>query len=323
LRVTLPNGVPYYKDTSKIRKLDCPLPEALSIKEATVLYQFGDLLRSINLPERWQETISAWVSQGNAEDRRAAHLEQRRLELEAEQKRLVTAFAKGYLTEEDLDAQVAPLRAELFALPLRLAHNAVQETLNVGETLEEVASYWSEAAHEQRQEIVTGFLAGEGLIYDLERRAIVGLLPHASVLPVLTLGLQHTAQWEQRDGGLWLLQDSWPPKQDLTKRHIPPPPPPSLSPAQREEAVKLLHEPGMSLRNVASRLGTSRATIHRLAQQEGIQLQPSRKLSDEQRLEAFALLEQGMSLRQVAKQFGIGAESLRRLVARHTSSGER
>jgi transposase-like protein len=235
------------------------------------------------------------------------------------------AFAKGYLSEEQLDAQVAPIRAELFALPVRVARtaqNAIQEALDIGETIADVASYWSEAAPEKRQEIVTGFLRGEGLVYDLERQAIVGLLPHASVLPVLSLGLQYTAQWEQRDGGLWLLQDYWPPKRDLTTRHIPPPPPPSLSPEQREEAMKLLCEPGMSLRNVASRLGTSRATIHRLAQQEDIKLQPSRKLSDEQRLQAFTLLQDGMSLRQVAKQFGIGAESLRRLVARHLSNNE-
>jgi hypothetical protein len=42
------------------------------------------------------------------------------------------AFARGYLSEEQLDAQVAPIRAELLALPVRVAQtaqNAIQEAL--------------------------------------------------------------------------------------------------------------------------------------------------------------------------------------------------
>src|SRR5260221_14475305 len=115
----------------------------------------------------------------------------------------------------------------------------------------------------------TGLLMIEGLIYDLERQGIVGGLPRPSVLPVLALGLEKTGVWEQRDSGLWLCPEYWPPKRDLDKRHVPPPPQPSLSPAQREEAIKPLEEPGMSLRKVAGILGTSRETIHRLAQTEG------------------------------------------------------
>jgi transposase-like protein len=167
--------------------------------------------------------------------------------------------------------------------------------------------------------MVGGLLMIEGLIYDLERRVIVGVLPRPSVLPVLALGLEKTGVWEQRDSGLWLRPEYWPPKRDLDKRHVPPPPPPSLSPAQREEAIRFLEQPGMSLRKVASILGTSRETIHRLAQQEGLVLQMSQKLTAEQREEAFLLLEGGMSLRGVAKRFCVNPESLRRLVKRHVS----
>ena len=159
----------------------------------------------------------------------------------------------------------------------------------------------------------------EGLIYDLERQVIVGVLPRPSVLPVLALGLEKTGAWEQRDSALWLCPEYWPPKRDLDKRHVPPPPQPSLSPAQREEAIRLLEQPGMSLRKVAGILGTSRETIHRLTRQEGLLLRTSQKLTAEQREEAFLLLEGGMSLREVAKRFGVNPESLRRLVKRHAS----
>lgn len=36
LRVMLPNGIPYYKDTSVVRKLDCSLSEPLSVRGSTV-----------------------------------------------------------------------------------------------------------------------------------------------------------------------------------------------------------------------------------------------------------------------------------------------
>ena len=67
-------------------------------------------------------------------------------------------------------------------------------------------------------------------------------------------------------------------------------------------------------------MGTSRETIHRLAQQEGIELQQSQKLTPAQRQEAFNLLDTGMSLRQVAKRFDMNPESLRRLAKRHKSA---
>jgi len=139
-------------------------------------------------------------------------------------------------------------------------------------------------------------------------------------LPVLALGLEKTGKWEQRERGMWLRTEHWPPKRDLDKRHLPPPAHPSLSPAQREEAITLLQQPGMSIRTVAKILGTSRETIHRLAKQEDIELHTSQRLSSEQREEAFHLLDAGMSLRQVARHFGVTPESLRRLVKRHKSA---
>jgi hypothetical protein len=66
-----------------------------------------------------------------------------------------------------------------------------------GETLADMASYSLEALPEERRDIV--WTLG-GLVYDLERSVIVGLLLPPDVLPVLALGLAH--RWEPREGGL-------------------------------------------------------------------------------------------------------------------------
>jgi hypothetical protein len=54
---------------------------------------------------RRHDAIAERYSQEVAKNEDTERIAQRRAELEAEQKRLVTAFTKGYLDEKDLDAR--------------------------------------------------------------------------------------------------------------------------------------------------------------------------------------------------------------------------
>jgi len=319
LRVMLPNGVPYYKDTSSIRKLECSAFGFLSVRNATVIYQFGEILSAIELPSSWREAIAERCNASMVKDESSELILARRSELEAEQKRLVSTFAKGYITEQDLDTQVERIRAELFALPVPVVQDANkvrQAAVSAGETLLDMAAYWSEATVEERRDIVWSLLMVEGLVYDLERRVIVGLVPRTSVLPVLALGLEATTRWEQREGGLWLRSEYLPEKFVRDEPHLPPPQPECLTSEQKREAMALLKH-GWSIRQVASHYEVSRGAIHRLAKKEGIQLQASVPiLTPLEQQEALELLRQGMSLRQVAKRFRVNHESLRQLVKR-------
>lgn len=188
--------------------------------------------------------------------------------------------------------------------------------LSAGETLENMADYWNEATAEERRDMVWSLLNVGGLIFDLERRVIVGILPRESFLPVLSLGLEVTARWEQRSGGLWLREEYWPEKLERSVPHVLPPQAPSLTPVQQEDAVALLQQ-GWSIREVAQHLGASRGSIHRLARKEAVQLQSNGpKLTPEQQEEAMEMLRSGVSLRKVAERFGINHESVRRMIKR-------
>src|SRR5947209_7314818 len=80
-----------------------------------------------------------------------------RAALEAEQKRLVSAFAKGYIAEDDLDSQMERIRAELFTLPVVVEQDAgevMRVRISAGETLEGMADYWTEAIAEERRDMV-------------------------------------------------------------------------------------------------------------------------------------------------------------------------
>lgn len=321
LRVTFgnvnKNFLPYYRDTSNERKLPCSVAEAgyYSVRSSLVVIQFGEILRSFELPMTWREAIvERCEAKDSGQSDENERIKRRRTELEIEQKRLITTFTKGYITEQTLDEEMERLRSELFSLPLPVMQDTEKITrvaLSAGETLERVADYWSEATPEERRDIVWSLLMKEGLIYDLERHVIVGLKPRIGVLPALLLGLEATKMWEQREGTLWLREDYWPPKLNKEGPRLPSQPP-SLMPAQQEQAIMLIRQ-GMSLRKVADLLGTSYESIHRLAQKEDIDLRPSvQRLNGGQKQEALALLRSGIAVRKVAEQFDVNHESLRR-----------
>lgn len=179
-----------------------------------------------------------------------------------------------------------------------------------------MAGYWSETTAEERRDMVGGILLLEGLIVDLERQIIVALLPRPSVLPVLALGLEKAGKWEQRETGLWLRSEFWPPKKERETLHVPPPHPPGLTPEQQQEAITLLKH-GMSSRQVAKQFGVSHQAIHRLVKKEHIVLESNvSSLSPFERQEALALIQQGLSIREVARRFGVNHEWLRRMVKR-------
>ena len=251
LRVATSGGWRYYRDTSSERKLLCSASGSLSVKSSLVISQFGDILRSVELPEQWRQIIiercMAASEKGDTEDERT---QRRREEIEVEQERLITLFTKGYITDEKLDEQMGRLRDELFTLPVPKVQDAqsmVKRVIEVGETLSGMGDYWNEAMPEERRDIVWSLLSLEGLVYDLERQVVIGLRPHDSVLAVLALGLEATGMWERRDSGLWLKEDYWPPKIVRDDPHSPPPQAPSMTPAQQERAIMLIRQ-GMSLR---------------------------------------------------------------------------
>jgi site-specific DNA recombinase len=266
LNVTVPLGKTYYKDMSSQRKLECAAGGALSVKASVVVYQFGAILESVLLPESWREMIAARCNaQTESQDHSVEDQLQRRKALEAEQKRLVTAFTKGYLAESDLDTHMGRIREELLTLPLPMTRSneeTTQAAISAGETLADMADYWGEATEEERRDIVWSLLPASGLIYDLERRCIIGLLPRESVLPVLALGLETTGWWEQREKGLWLKEEFLPPKRDRWTWHFGSRTS-NLTSDQQKEAHTMLQQ-GRSFRFVASQLGTSRESIRRL-----------------------------------------------------------
>jgi hypothetical protein len=230
-----------------------------------VISQFGELLASLVLPDSWRGAIveRCKASGPNTDE---ARLLTRRQALEAERKRAALAFTKGGLSEEELDAILERVQSELQTLPppeTRDVETRIAAALEAGETLGDLAGYWQEAEVDERRDIVWSLLTLEGLIYDLERRVIAGVLPRPDVLPVLQLALGDA--WELRDGGLWRRHVEQLPVRDLTRR--PPPTPFALTPEQQREAMALVRS-GKTLRAVGQAFGVSYGAIWRLVRSD-------------------------------------------------------
>ncbi len=56
------SGLPYYRDTSRERKLPCPTSGNLSIRSSRVIMQFTELLRSVILPNNWRKDLLEYYS---------------------------------------------------------------------------------------------------------------------------------------------------------------------------------------------------------------------------------------------------------------------
>jgi hypothetical protein len=167
------------------------------------------------------------------------------------------AFLLGSGASQPWDALPAP--------EVRTPDECTEAAIVAGETLSDMAAYWNEALPEERRDIVWALLNLSGLIYDLERRAIVGLRPRADILPVMALGL--ASQWEQCEDGLWLRSEYLPARLEREEmRHVPYQR--KLTPAECRQAHALVAS-GRTLRDVAIHFNVSRMAIWRLLQDDG------------------------------------------------------
>src|SRR5262249_41133028 len=152
----------------------------------------------------------------------------------------------------------------LFSLPIPVVRD-VDETIgaaiSAGEMLIDSATRWHEATAVERRDILWAIVGAEGIVYDLERWALVGIVPRTDIFPVLALGLPKA--WEHRDDGLWLREEHWSPKRTRPLEHRPPTPERKLNPEQCEQA-RLMVEGGMTLRQVAAAFEVSYSAIWRV-----------------------------------------------------------
>jgi len=198
----------YYRDVAKQRRLvSCPAGGNQQVRVDLVRCQFGELLKELQLPEDWRTLVQRKVQEELAAagvDQAAQRRERERLRLK-KVRTLKLSQEEGYMDEDEFRTEIASielLMRELDNSNLNGVH--LEEILQEGEHLPDMAAFWDVATPEERREIVMYLLEPEGLYYDIARACIVALRPRPVFLYLLRLvrGLEE----KEGDPSLLLVQ---------------------------------------------------------------------------------------------------------------------
>lgn len=114
----------------------------------------------------------------------------RRATLDAERKRIVSAFIKGDITEAEKDEMVAPLKAELQILgpkPIKMPEISSDEVIASGEQWANLATLWRFMTATQRGEMLGLMFEPRGIMVDMEVKRIAYILPKLPFRPLCQL----------------------------------------------------------------------------------------------------------------------------------------
>jgi len=174
--------------------------------------QFGELLKSLVLPENWREVIRRdMMAKAFANTATPDTVEREKERLRLKKVRPLKQHREGYIEDEEFEGEMAAIALALKKLDVPEVDGVTyDEVINVGEHLPGMAAIWDVGTPEERVEMVMLILELEGLYYDTELKMIAALKPHPAFLPVLhiltgvveykeTSGLLVTNHWCERN----------------------------------------------------------------------------------------------------------------------------
>ncbi len=198
----------YYRDAAKARRLPCPAGGNLMVRIDLVDEQFGDLLKSLRLPENWREVIRRdMVAQALAAGVTPETVEREKERLKLKKSRTIKLYKEGYIDEEEFQGEMAAAELALKQLDAPEVEGVTyDEVIEAGEHLPGMAALWDVATVEERYEMVTIVLEPGGLYYDLENKIIAAIKPRPAFLPVLRM-LNGVIEFDETRG--LLVTDHW------------------------------------------------------------------------------------------------------------------
>ena len=174
--------------------------------------QFGELLKSLILPENWREAIRRdMMAKSFANTATPETVEREKERLRLKKVRTLKQHREGYIDDEEFEGEMAAIALALKKLDVPEVDGVTyDEVLEAAEHLPGMAALWGVATSQERHEMVTIILEPEGLYYDTELKIIAAIKPRPAFLPILrmlkgiveykeTSGLLVTSHWCERN----------------------------------------------------------------------------------------------------------------------------
>jgi site-specific DNA recombinase len=202
----------YYRDTSKSRRIPCSTEGDLTIRADYARENFGELLKSLVLPDNWREIIRRqMLAEAKSEGLTEESLEREKERLKLKKSRTIKLYKEGYIEEEEFQGEMAAVELALRKLDVpEVGGVTYDEVVEAGEHIPGMAALWDVATPEERREMVIILLEPGGLYYDMEQKIIAAIKPLPAFLPILRMlsgiveydeakGLLVTERWQDRN----------------------------------------------------------------------------------------------------------------------------
>jgi site-specific DNA recombinase len=204
----------YYRDAAKARRIPCPAGGYLMIPIDLVHELFGELLKSLVLPDNWREQIRRqMVAEAFSQGTTPESMEREKERLKLKRTRILKQHREGYIDDEEFQGEMAAVELALRQLDVPEVNGVrFEDVIEAGEHIPGMAALWDVATAEERREMVTLMLEPGGLYFDLELRIVAAIKPRPAFLPILrmlngvvefdeTRGLLVTEHWCDRTRG--------------------------------------------------------------------------------------------------------------------------
>jgi hypothetical protein len=202
----------YYRDTAKSRRLPCTNGGELTIRADLVAQQFGELLKSLVLPDTWREDIRRqMVKEALVVESAPDTMEREKERLKLKKVRILKHHREGYIDDEEFYGEMAAVELALHQMDVPEVNGVkYDDVIEAGEHIPGMAALWDVGTPEERRDMVMILVEPGGLYYDLENKIIAAIKPRPAFLPILRMlngvveydeakGLLVTERWQDRN----------------------------------------------------------------------------------------------------------------------------
>jgi hypothetical protein len=139
----------------------------LVIRSDLVRQQFGDMLKSLSLPDNWREEIRRqMVAEAQAAGVTGESVEREKERLKLKRVRVLKQHREGYIDDDEFQGEMAAVDLALRQLETAEVNGVkFDDVIAAGEHIPGMAALWDVATGEERREMAMLLLEPGGLYY--------------------------------------------------------------------------------------------------------------------------------------------------------------
>ena len=143
----------YYRDTARERRIPCPAGGHLMLRSDLVRAQFGEMLKSLVLPDNWREVIRRqMIAEAQTQGILLDSMEREKERLKLKRTRILKQHREGYIDDDEFHGEIAAVELALHQLQTPEV-NGVKfgDVIQAGEHIPGMAALWDEATPDERE----------------------------------------------------------------------------------------------------------------------------------------------------------------------------